>query len=516
MTMADKKRIFKIGIDLGTTNTVVALADRGNYPILELSQSSDPQPRIPTLLAYRGDELEVGWEALEVWHQPGWELLGSPKRWLGVPEPEILPGEDAGQRLESLMTSFLKKLKEKILQCPHVEGADELQVLLGVPANANSLQRQRTLQAARNAGFQVLGLLHEPTAAAIEYAHRHPGFGKQKELRHILVYDLGGGTFDVALIRVEPQKFTVLCSAGVERLGGDDFDEKMADLALDKAKKTWDDLSYSDHYRLLMRCREAKEALQGTTRKWILSLDDIGLGEISLYREEYLERCLPLVDKTVKLVEDVLKKGNIDLEEIDALLLVGGGSQMPLVRKRLKEVVSSRLRVSPHPFASTAIGLSIYAEHMANTAIEEKFSRHFGVWREAERGTKKIFDPIFARETNLPKNNEHLQVIRRYQPAHNIGHFQFEECSTLDENELPTDSRTPWCKILFPFDAALPSNDRLEHRKVERYEAPRDFWVEEKYDCDSRGLITVTLTRSEPLLVRSFFLHGPEKVELPT
>ena len=139
--MSDKKRSFKIGIDLGTTNTVVALSDRGNYPTLELSQGTDAQPKIPTLLAYRGDELQVGWEALDVWNQPGWELLGSPKRWLGVPEPEILPGPNAGEKLESLMTSFLLKLKEKILACSHVEGADSLEVFLGVPANANSGER---------------------------------------------------------------------------------------------------------------------------------------------------------------------------------------------------------------------------------------------------------------------------------------------------------------------------------------------------------------------------------------
>ena len=503
-----------VGIDLGTTNTVVALADRGNYPVLDLSKDGDARSWIPTLLAARGRDLRVGWEALEVWGEPGWELIRSPKRWMGVPEPEVFEGPGAGARLEQLLSAYLRRLRRKILGCPRLEGEKTLQAMVGVPANANSLQRLRTLQAAERAGFQVLGLLHEPTAAAIEYAHRHPRFGKGAERRHVLVYDLGGGTFDAAVVRADPEGVAVVRSAGVERLGGDDFDRAMAELALAKAGRGWEDVPPDARQRLLFRCREAKEALRGTTRKWLLDLEGVGGGEVALYAEEFFERCQPLIAQTVSVLEEVLSASGVDLDDVAALLLVGGGSQMSLVRRRLKDLVGARLKISPHPFASTAVGLAIHADQAQVRPVEERFSRHFGVWREAEGGARPDFDTIFDRETRLPRPGKTLAVTRVYHPAHNIGHFRFEECAALDAEGNPTGHRTPWCQILFPFDAEIPPNDPLVGRTVERDDRFARYIAQERYECDSRGLITVTVERADPPLSRSFLLHGPEQVTL--
>jgi len=504
----------RIGIDLGTTNTVVALADRGNYPVLDLSGGGDVRLWVPTVLAWRGAELRTGWDALEVWDEPGWELLGSPKRWLGLPDPEVPGGPDAGARLERLLAQYFKRLRQSILACPHLEGERNIQAMLGVPANANSLQRLRTLEAAEAAGFRVFGLLHEPTAAAIEYVHGHRRFAKGGQMRHVLVYDLGGGTFDAALVRSDPASLVVVRSAGIERLGGDDFDRAMADLALEGAGARWEDLAWNARHRLLQRCREAKESARPTAQKWPLDLEDLGLGEVGIHREEFYKRCLPLIDQTIAVLEDVLGPSGLDLDEIDALLLVGGASQMPLVRRRLKDLMGARLKISPHPFASTAVGLAIHAAQAEMRPVEERFSRHFGVWREAEGGARAVFDPIFARETRLPPAGRKLVVTRAYRPAHNVGHFRFEECAALGRDGNPAGPRTPWCEILFPFDPAIPGNRPLDGVPVERTGRFAGSEAEERYECDSRGLITVTLRRADPPLARSYLLHGPERVAL--
>jgi molecular chaperone DnaK (HSP70) len=212
-------------------------------------------------------------------------------------------------------------------------------------------------------------------------------------------------------------------------------------------------------------------------------------------------------------VERVLAESGVELEALDALLLVGGGSQLPLVRRCLKDLVGSRLKISPHPFASTAVGLAVYADSAATRPVEERFSRHFGVWREAEAGAKRVFDPIFAQNTSLPAEGQSLAVTRRYRPTHNIGHFRFEECAALNAAGDPTGHRTPWCQIYFPFDPEIPKNEPLEGRPVERRSAA-PYEVEERYEVDGRGVITVTLSRSEPPLVRRYLLHGPERISV--
>ncbi len=516
----------RVGIDLGTTNTVVALVDRGNYPVLPVSVGGEARLSTPTLLSWRGDEVRLGWDALHVWGLPDWELFSSPKRWLGVPSPPIPVGpagsldsehgKNSGARMEDILRLFFRRLRDDILASPHVEADlgpdDEIEAMIGVPANANSLQRYRTLSAARQAGFRVLGLLHEPTAAAIEYAHRHPAFGRGKERRHVLVYDLGGGTFDVAIVRIDPDGFYVVRSAGVERLGGDDFDRILAEMALQKAGLSYDDLPWNAQHRLLLRCRELKESIRGTTKKVLVDLEDLGAGEAAIFTAEYYERCQPLVTQTIETLSAVMSDSQLDFAQLDALLLVGGGSQMHLVQRQLKERVGARLKISPHPFASTAVGLAIHADRSEVAPVKDRFARHFGVWRESEAGERKSFDTIFGRDTALPPLGETLLVKRIYHPAHNIGHFRYEECATLDAAGTPVGHHTPWCEIHFPFDPALAGSDRLDLEAVQRTERFSGSLVEERYECDSQGLITVRLLRFEPPLSCSYLLHGPEQV----
>ncbi len=194
---------MRIGIDFGTTRIVVAAADRGNYPLVNFEA---PDGRIrdwfPPVLAVAGDRRVYGWDALELHGKPGWTLVRSLKRWLNNagPHSEL---EIGAQRINLglVATEMMAALRRELVECSTLGAgkSDALQVMLGVPANANSNQRFLTEEAARAAGFEVLGLSNEPSAAAIEFAHRNSADQKNRVKGGLLVYDLGGGTFDVSL-----------------------------------------------------------------------------------------------------------------------------------------------------------------------------------------------------------------------------------------------------------------------------------------------------------------------------
>src|SRR3954447_6100022 len=148
-------------------------------------------------------------------------------------------------------------------------GAERLEVMLGVPASANSNQRFLTVEAFHRAGFDVLGLLNEPSAASIEYGHRSRGTGAPEQL---LVYDMGGGTFDVSLVRIDGQLHTVAATEGAPDLGGDDFDELLADAALEAAGLRAAELNDSELFRVHEECRAKKEALNPNTRRITIDL----------------------------------------------------------------------------------------------------------------------------------------------------------------------------------------------------------------------------------------------------
>ena len=229
--------MMRIGIDFGTTRVVVAAVDRGNYPIVYF-ETPDGQMRdwFPPIVAINGDKRLYGWEAIGVQDEAGWTILRSPKRALRTAGPKSsLQVEDHSIPLRQLMAEMMAHLKAQLLEHSNsgAESNERLEVMLGVPANANSNQRFMTEEAANAAGFTVLGLMNEPSAAAIEYAYRNSAERKHRAGGSLLVYDLGGGTFDVSLVRLGEQEHSVEASDGIPNLGGDDFDEILADLALD-------------------------------------------------------------------------------------------------------------------------------------------------------------------------------------------------------------------------------------------------------------------------------------------
>lgn len=480
---------------------VVAVADRGNYPLVNF-EAPDGRVRdwFPSLLAVSREKRVYGWEALEQQGKPGWTIVRSLKRWLKNAGP-CSEFEVAGQRfnLSHVMTEMMAALRRELMEKSTLGAGkyDRLQAMLGVPANANSNQRFLTQESIRSAGFEVLGLLNEPSAAAVEFAYRNSSDRKNRVKGGLLVYDLGGGTFDVSLVDLGEAEHSVIASDGIPDLGGDDFDEILALLVLAEAGKPEPkegSLTAAEWYLLFDECREKKEALNPNSRKITIDLERVRKEwrEISISVEAFYERCRPLVEASRRVAEGLLA-GHPD-HAIDTLYVTGGASELPPVARILRETFGRRVRRSAYMRSATAIGLAIRAEGHEDRPLRDQFTKNFGVWREADDGQNVIFDVIFPRGVKLPSRGEEpLRIVRAYRPVHNIGHFRYLECAQLDANHQPHGEISNWDEIRVAFDPSLQDSADIADQPVRRYHPTQDAWIEEEYTCDASGDVKVRI-----------------------
>ncbi len=497
------------GVDFGTTRIVVAAVDRGNYPVVTFTTpDGGVEEWFPPLIAVRGVERRFGWDAHALQADPDWTVLRSLKRVLEAAGPNTLvQAGDTTAPLLQLLTGLFSALRHALADHSslNIKSADALQVMLGVPANANSNQRFLTSEAFRLAGFSILGILNEPSAASVEFGHRNKSAATEPQ--RLLVYDLGGGTFDVSLVEHDERTHTVLSSEGIATLGGDDFDHELASMALHQAGLDWDALTQGEHFRLLEEARRKKETVHPNTRKITIDLGAVrdGWDEVSVPAAEYFERARPLVDETMNIVRDLLAhNGNPD---IDALYVTGGGSELPLVARVLREDFGRRVKRSAYTRSATAIGLAIQADASAGYQLRDRFTRYFGVWREAECGTRIIFDPLFPKSTPLPAAGEDpLRIVRTYRPVHNIGHFRYLECSHLHHDGQPSGDITIWDEIQFPFDPALRDAEDLAAAPVSPCDAAPSQEIEEIYECTAGGNVAVRIRNASAGYERSYAL----------
>ena len=513
-----------LGIDYGTTRTVVAAVDRGNYPVVSFqSDNGDPTEWYPSLIAYRRDGAErcYGFEAAARQNDPAWSLVRSFKRQLGAlgPQSKVAlnannPDAESPTALQ-LLTEFLRQLRADLYERSNLllRAGEPLEVTISVPANANSNQRYLTLDAFRRAGFTVKGTLNEPSAAGVEYAHHVSTARARASREHVVVYDLGGGTFDASVISMMDQQHEVIASDGIGRLGGDDFDEILLDLALTRAGSK--QISADERLSLLEECREKKEGLHPNTRKIVVDLGRTlaDAGAVLVSTADFYERCQPLVESTIEAMELAMARSTrgaaIEWSSVAALYLVGGSSDLPAVARTLRQRYGRLVRKSPYPHAATAIGAAIASDSTAGYQLRERFTRHFGVWREADDGRSITLDVIFAKETPLPASGaQKLTSTRRYRPSHNVGHFRFLECSRIDEGGHPTSEITPWDEIYFPFVNELQDKAQLSEIPVMRTQ-PGAQLIEELYSCDEHGIIEVQVINHATQHQRSFMLHPP-------
>ena len=492
---------MRVGIDFGTTHTVVAAVDRGNYPVVSFD-GLDTWPSI--IAANAAGELRFGADAAAVRHDPGWSVLRSFKRLLteAGPQTEVnLAGRN--HLLADLLTGFLAQLKSDLQRRSNAGLApgETLEAAISVPANASSAQRLLTLDAFVAAGFHIVALLNEPSAASLEYAHRYRSTITAKR-EYVLVYDLGGGTFDASLLKMTGHAHEVVISEGIQRLGGDDFDEAILELVLSRSNLQQTDPATRDVLR--EECVARKEAIGPQTRRFLADLSAVDRPPFSCAVDDVYSACAPLVDKTTELLDRVLC--DVTWSEVAGIYVVGGAGAFPLISRMLRTTFGDkRVKRSPHPFAATAIGLAVFLDKEAGFALSERFSRNFGVFREAEAGAGVVFDPIVCKDVSLPPDGQTPLVVRRtYRAAHNIGHFRFVECSRL-VNGRPDGDVTPYDPVLFPFDPDLYDRDDLGRQPVGRWNDGPD--VEERYVVGPGGAVEVTLTTQPAGFRRTFRLE---------
>ncbi|TDE97558.1 Hsp70 family protein [Occultella glacieicola] len=504
-----------LGVDLGTTRTIVAATDRGNYPVVSfLDGDGDAHDHFPSVVADDAGDLVYGFDAVAAGHT-GAAMLRSFKRILAAPDVTGATPVAIGSRTEPILdvlTGFLTALRGALYErsnlprsARNARAREGSRTVVGVPAHAHGAQRYLTLEAFRRAGFTVTAMVNEPSAAGFEYTHRRGTTVSSRRTR-VVVYDLGGGTFDASLVDVRDTDHDVLATAGLNRLGGDDFDEVLVDCALAAAGAS-DTQDPALLENLRDQAREAKERLTPQSRRIAL---DVGDTEVTVGVDAYYEAVTPLLQRTIDAMRPLLatlpdesgepaesdQESAEDLTEIAGIYLVGGGSGLPLVPRLLREQYGRRVHRSPLPAASTAIGLAIAADPDADFTLTDRLSRGFGVFRERDGGAGLSFDAILRPDATLPADaDEDTVIVRRYRAAHNVGRFRYVECTAIDDSGEPRGNIVPFAQVTFPFDPALQSPDRgAAATAAEVHRRDDGPLVEERYLIDRNGMIEVRIT----------------------
>lgn len=499
----DDDAAVRIGIDFGTTRTLVACVDRGNFPVVHFTDvDGEVHDHLPSLVAEVDGRLVFGFDAVAA-EARGAPSLRSFKRLLASPDvtgAQVVTVGRVTTSLMELLIGFLASVRQALSSssnAPRVSGDDVYEVAVAVPAHAHGAQRYLTLEAFARAGFVVRMLLHEPSAAGFEYTHRQAKTVTSKRTR-VVVYDLGGGTFDASMVRVEAAHHEVLGTTGHNRLGGDDFDDALLGCVLAAAQVKAEALSTHARRRLLERCRLAKERLTAQAKRLVVELDDLDLpagtpASVDIAVDAFSTSVAPLIDTTITAISGLMASidGDDALSEVAGIYLVGGATRLPLVPRLLKERFGRRVHRSPYPAASVAIGLAIANSDELGFSLVDRFSRCFGVFRERDAGRALRFDPIFTTSTTLPRRGQVIEVRRRYRAAHNIGHYRYVECSALDAAGEPTGDLVPFGRVVVAFDPTLRGRDDVASLPVVRTAIGPE--VEERYVVDDNGVVTVSI-----------------------
>jgi len=345
-----------IGIDLGTTNSCVAVMEGGEPVVIP---NAEGNRTTPSVVAFKDGERMVGAIAKrQAVTNPDKTVL-SIKREMGTNHKSVIDGKSyTPQEISAMILQKLKQDAEAYL------GETVTQAVITVPAYFSDSQRQATKDAGRIAGLEVLRIINEPTAASLAY-------GLDKDGNHkILVYDLGGGTFDVSILEIGDGVFEVLSTNGNTRLGGDDFDQKIIDWMADEFKKS-NGIDLRNDKMAVQRLKEAAEKakieLSGVMTANI-NLPYISVGangpvhlEMSLTRAKFDDLTSELVQKTVEPVNKAIKDSGLSLDKIDRVILVGGSTRTPAVQEIVKKLTGKEPYKGINPDECVAVGAAIQA-----------------------------------------------------------------------------------------------------------------------------------------------------------
>ncbi|MCE9534062.1 MAG: Hsp70 family protein [Planctomycetes bacterium] len=344
-----------IGIDLGTTNSEVAIIRDGQPFVIP---GEDDDPILPSFVGLSDDgKLLVGKPARNQWSLAPERTIKSIKRKMGQ-DTKVSLG-DKQFRPQEISAMILRALRDRAAK---FLGQDVKKAVITVPAYFNDAQRQATIEAGQLAGLEVLRILNEPTAAALTYDP------KQTDGLRVLVYDLGGGTFDVSIVHTEGGVVEVLSSNGDTQLGGDDFDELLFNLIRDRFKQEHDiDLgaNSTSHARLLRAAEAAKRRLSDhpftkVEEEFIAEKNGIALHlSLEISRLDYENLIIPLIEKTMDCLQKSLDDAKLTAKQIDRVVLVGGSTRTPLVGQMLEDRLQRPAHREINPDLCVAMGAAV-------------------------------------------------------------------------------------------------------------------------------------------------------------
>ncbi len=372
--------MINFGIDLGTTNSAIAKFDKGRIEIFR--NPTGQKDTLPSVVAFKRDRIIVGDKAKEYLSKKPEDVFGGFKRKMGTSEHYTLSTNEEGVTPVDLSAYVLKELKRFIQSGESLEAA-----VVTIPASFDTVQSNATKKAGILAGFKQVELLQEPIAASLAYANRDKtdAFEEGKWL----VYDLGGGTFDVALIHIQDGEMKVLDHEGNNFLGGTDFDQAIVEkIIIPYMEKTgqFSDLNHQMksasgkynqlYYKLLHKAEEAKVHLSGARIAEIEfdTTDDEGNlfeGFMLLKRKQLEALIQPSIESTLQMMKQILKRNQLTSSDIKFVLMVGGSTYIPYVREEVERSLEVAVNTSIDPTTAVAVGAAYYAGTKPKKLLEE-------------------------------------------------------------------------------------------------------------------------------------------------
>ncbi len=376
LSAAPHEERLAVGIDLGTTNSLVATVVNGLVEVLPDEKGKKLLPSVVRFLP--NGETEVGAAALENSFADPQNTITSAKRLIGRALEDITPeafpyrfrkekgtiGLETAAGPKTPIEVSAEVLKALKARAEYRLDGELVGAVITVPAYFDDAQRQATKDAARLAGLEVLRLLNEPTAAALAY-----GLDTGAEGLY-LIYDLGGGTFDVSLLRLSKGIFEVIATGGDTALGGDDFDRLVAEYALKNLNLSLSNLSPKEKRHAILEARRVREEL---TEKSEATFQMDSVRKVSVTRQSFEALSAPLVTRTIDVVKSVISDAKASAGEIQGIVLVGGATRMPCVREAVKKTFGKTPFTDINPDEVVAVGAALQADKLAGNSRDDNW-----------------------------------------------------------------------------------------------------------------------------------------------